>query len=416
MGESPKDLAARARSGDARAQYLYAANLAGAGRRDEAETWLQAAASNGEPDALYTLATRELKSIDSVGKAVDLLSQAKGGAAAARLLSVLRAEGYGLAPDWDGAVAAVLDLAQQGDPASQRQIAGLLILDDAESPAAAALLDASAEADLVAVAVAAARRAEGRAWGSEDVAARAANRLAELRYPRAEYLKQRMTGAKVGAAPPPVNWEDVAVRLKTPAKAPLPGKRLLSEPDVQIFENVVPPELLEYVIAQAAPRLGPSLTVDSRDGSVRRDAYRTSLTATLGPVDQDLVIVAINRLIAAVAGVDHQNAEFLSVLRYAPGDEYRPHYDWLPPGADFDRGGQRVRTALLYLNDDYQGGETHFLIPDVKVRGKPGDLLVFSNALPDGSGDKASRHSGLPVTAGHKWLGSKWFRERPYRF
>jgi hypothetical protein len=213
-----------------------------------------------------------------------------------------------------------------------------------------------------------------------------------------------------------LNWGEIAAMLKSSALPAFSGKRLLAEPDVQIFQNAVPAELLDYVIAQSAPRLAPSTTVDSRDGSTRRDAYRTSLTAILGPVDQDLAIIAVNRRIAAIAGVEHQNAEFLSVLRYAPGDEYRPHFDWLPPGPDFDRGGQRVRTALLYLNDDYWGGETHCLAPDIKVRGMPGDLLVFSNILKDGSGDKASRHAGLPVIDGNKWLGSTWFRERRYQF
>lgn len=420
MSEPPplEEIIARAKSGDGRAQYVLAAALSRAGKRDEAESWLQAAAKSGEPDALYTFATRELQSIKGAAKAAMLLSRAAdgGSAVAARLLAVLRAEGYGVPEDWKGAVAAVLALAAKGDPASLREIAALLMLGNPESPQGAALIEAAAEKDAIAAAVCVSRRILGRSFGSAQIVARALQRLEEVQYPRVQLLKERSAAMDEGEQAPTVDWGAISAELLVaPPFRPI-TQRLLNEPDVSLFPEAVPAELLEYVIAQSAPRLAPSTTVDSRDGAVRRDAYRTSLTATLGPVDQDLAMVAINRRIATLAGSDHRCAEFLSVLCYAPGQEYRPHFDWLPPGPDFDRGGQRVTTALLYLNDDYKGGETHFLKPDFKVRGKPGDLLAFANVLKDGSGDKASRHAGLAVTEGRKWLGSKWFRERPYVF
>jgi hypothetical protein len=420
MAEPPsiEEVIARARAGEARAQYVLAASLSRAGKRDEAEGWLQSAAKGGEPDALYTLATRELHSMKGAARAVELLSRAAagGGTPAARLFAVLRAQGYGIEPDWTGALSSVLALARAGDPSAQREIAGLLILDDPESAVGASLIESAAEKDLVAAAVVATRRAAGRSIGDAAAADRALRRLEEARYPRTAYLREKNRGKAFAAKPAAVDWNEVAARIASPPNLSVKAEQVLRQPDVRLFASAAPSELLEYIIAQAAPRLAPSTTVDSRDGSVRRDSYRTSLTATLGPVDQDLVIVAINRCVAALASVDHQNAEFLSVLRYAPGDEYRPHFDWLAPGPDFDRGGQRIKTALLYLNDDYEGGETHFLTADRKIKGKPGDLLVFSNALPDGSGDKASGHAGLPVVGGNKWLGSYWFRERRYQF
>jgi len=135
----------------------------------------------------------------------------------------------------------------------------------------------------------------------------------------------------------------------------------------------------------------------------------------MGIVDLDLPLTRINRQLALLAGHAPERAESLGVLYYAPGKEYRPHYDWLPDGPERERGGQRLTTALLYLNDEYEGGETHFISPDIKFRGAPGDVLVFDNVLADGAPDRASRHAGLPVTAGAKWLGSTWYREKNYR-
>ncbi|CAA9506513.1 MAG: hypothetical protein AVDCRST_MAG44-1098 [uncultured Sphingomonas sp.] len=53
------------------------------------------------------------------------------------------------------------------------------------------------------------------------------------------------------------------------------------------------------------------------------------------------------------------------VLHYAVGQQYRPHHDYLEASqvghaANIARRGQRIATFLLYLNDEYDGGETRF--------------------------------------------------------
>ena len=192
---------------------------------------------------------------------------------------------------------------------------------------------------------------------------------------------------------------------------------LSAEGDVHSrLRRLVAPEVCEYVIAHAASRLGPSLTYDPVNGGMMRDPLRTSSTASLSPIDLDLALVALNRLIAHTVGVADKNGEFLSVLHYRPGQQYHPHCDWLPAGPDLERSGQRAMTALLFLNDDYRGGETHFLAPDLKIRGRTGDLLVFSNLDAQGAPDPLSRHAGLPIENGEKWIASKWFRSKEYQF
>ncbi len=102
-----------------------------------------------------------------------------------------------------------------------------------------------------------------------------------------------------------------------------------------------------------------------------------------------------------------KQGEPLQVLRYAPGQEYRPHFDAI------DRAdNQRVLTFLVYLNDGYEGGETRFLHSGLTVKGKKGDGLLFRNAGQDGRPDPNSQHAGLPVTSGEKFLASRWIRQR----
>ena len=75
--------------------------------------------------------------------------------------------------------------------------------------------------------------------------------------------------------------------------------------------------------------------------------------------------------------------------------------------------GQRTETFLIYLNDDYSGGETHFPELGLSHVGARGDALVFSNVDAAGKPDDATRHAGLPPTSGEKWLFSQWIREFP---
>ncbi len=69
------------------------------------------------------------------------------------------------------------------------------------------------------------------------------------------------------------------------------------------------------------------------------------------------------------------NGEGLQVLRYGPGAEYRPHYDYFDPEqpgtpAILKRGGQRVASLVMYLNTPTRGGATTF--PDAQARGRAG--------------------------------------------
>ena len=74
----------------------------------------------------------------------------------------------------------------------------------------------------------------------------------------------------------------------------------------------------------------------------------------------------------------------------------------------------RQLTALIWLNGDFEGGETHFPDIDITVRGGIGDMLVFRNITGDGEPDSRMLHAGLPATNGVKWLASRWIRTENY--
>ena len=110
--------------------------------------------------------------------------------------------------------------------------------------------------------------------------------------------------------------------------------------------------------------------------------------------------------------------EAFAVLHYAPGEAYGEHVDFLDPAipayaAELAQRGQRVATCLIYLNDDYEGGETEFPKLGLSFKGGKGDALIFFSTDPSGHPDRRTVHAGRTPTSGEKWLLSQFFRDRP---
>lgn len=178
-------------------------------------------------------------------------------------------------------------------------------------------------------------------------------------------------------------------------------------PRVLRFDSFFFARECDYLAATAAPRMQPSVVVDERTGKQIPNPIRTSDGAAFPWLLADPAVTALNRRIAAASGTAFDQGEPLQVLRYRPGQQYKPHLDAIA-GLD----NQRILTMIVYLTDDYQGGETRFLRSGFTFRGRKGDALLFHNTLPDGRPDPMSEHAGLPVTAGTKLIASRWIRAR----
>jgi hypothetical protein len=157
---------------------------------------------------------------------------------------------------------------------------------------------------------------------------------------------------------------------------------------------------------------------DAKSGTLRVDAMRSNTGAVFSLIDTDFVIQLVRARIARAAGVGADALEPAEVLHYSIGESYRPHVDFfhpqLPNFAEQMRvKGQRIKTCLVYLNDDFEGGETEFPKLGLKYRGRAGDALIFENVKANGAGDLSTLHAGLPPTQGEKWLFSQWMRSKP---
>lgn len=183
-----------------------------------------------------------------------------------------------------------------------------------------------------------------------------------------------------------------------------------ADPHIEMVQALFSPEECRYLQLIANPWMEPAM-IYAADGSWVRDPHRDSDNMVVKPMAEDLVVHAINRCIAEATATEYGWGEPLHVLRYHPGQQYRPHHDAL---GDVPAEKRRIATALIYLNDAYEGGETHFPELGITVCGAVGDLLIFHNLTADKQPDPRMTHAGLPVTRGEKWLATRWIRGADY--
>jgi prolyl 4-hydroxylase len=190
-------------------------------------------------------------------------------------------------------------------------------------------------------------------------------------------------------------------------------------PRIFTIRNFIPKSVCAWLVKYGRKHEERAVVWDAAsDGSVKVDDNRTNSVAYTALLQPDIALQLVNLRIASVTGLPIAQQEPTNILHYARGQQYRPHFDFITPeeaagmGPAFRALGQRVMTFLIYLNDDFAGGETAFPQLDWRFRGASGDALLWWNLTPGGEPEPLSLHAGLPVARGEKWLFSKWIRER----
>jgi hypothetical protein len=191
---------------------------------------------------------------------------------------------------------------------------------------------------------------------------------------------------------------------------------LADDPMVAVIENVLSVQERLYVIEKATSLIKRAMV--SLDEAPAEIQGRTGKNCWLRYRD-DSSIMAIGKKIADIVGIPINYAEAMQVIHYGPGEEYRPHYDSYDLSTARGQrcckfGGQRLLTALVYLNDVPNGGGTNFPKLSLQVEAKAGKMVVFHNVARDETRPHPmSLHGGMPVVEGDKWAFNMWFHARP---
>jgi hypothetical protein len=238
-------------------------------------------------------------------------------------------------------------------------------------------------------------------------------RSAELGFPSARDQLRLLAGREGD------DWSALQRAVDVHAwRKPLQPVELSQDPRVMAFQGVANPKVCDWIAAQARGRLRPAEVFSGARGQAVSHV-RTNSHAEATLHDGDLLTLGVRERLAAAAGLPVGHMEAPQVLHYSVGQEFVAHVDFLDTArpseaADLAARGQRVATALVYLNDEgLEGGETDFPRLGLRHRGKKGDALVFFNVDASGQPDRRTLHAGLPPTRGEKWLLSQWFRDRP---
>lgn len=87
----------------------------------------------------------------------------------------------------------------------------------------------------------------------------------------------------------------------------------------------------------------------------------------------------------------------VELLRYENGEQFGLHVDVIPGDSP-----QRTVSVLVYLNDDYEGGEIQFPRQNITYKPRRGSVLMFPSNF-------VYPHTSTPVTKGSKYVAVTWF-------
>lgn len=214
------------------------------------------------------------------------------------------------------------------------------------------------------------------------------------------------------------DWAALRRQVDVAAWTVAPPARAVSKaPRISVIEGFASPAECDWLIERGRGDLRRA-KVYRRDAEGHAEvANRTNTESDFTVSNADLMLCLLRDRIARGIGIETRFFEMTKLLNYQPGQFFGLHADFQAPDTpallrEIEQRGQRVMTFLVYLNDDYRGGETDFPRVGYRFKGRKGDALFFSNVLESGAPDYAAVHAGLPPESGTKWLLSQWVRSK----
>ena len=187
-----------------------------------------------------------------------------------------------------------------------------------------------------------------------------------------------------------------------------------SDPIIYVVDDFISEDECQEFINCSKDKLQPATVVGLKEELKLKD--RTNEFAWLEHHANDSIHEVSKRL-SILVQMPIRNAEMFQVVHYESGTEYKPHFDSFDQSTELGKkywepGGQRMITALIYLNDVEDGGATYFPELNISINPKKGNVLVFHNTISETTNiNPRSLHAGMPVTSGEKWAANLWFRE-----
>ncbi|CAF1160268.1 unnamed protein product [Adineta ricciae] len=209
------------------------------------------------------------------------------------------------------------------------------------------------------------------------------------------------------------------------------------KPLIIYIENFLTRNEIEHLAQLAEPLFNPS-KIFNAEGVRTYDDYRTSTSANLRRQHTPVVKCLEHRFAKFQGNIDVRRIERFQVVKYIPGQQFQPHYDWFWQPEPMKNGGQRLTTFVTYLQANCSQGETEFLeirfnetlhkhLCDIlycdeksassglRFRPIPGNTVFWSNVDKKGLPDHKTYHAGRPPGEnGYKIGLNVWTRVQPH--
>ncbi|KAH8280883.1 hypothetical protein KR054_003105 [Drosophila jambulina] len=193
--------------------------------------------------------------------------------------------------------------------------------------------------------------------------------------------------------------------------SPFKIEQLSLDPYVAYFHDVIANSEMEQIMEHGKGRMERSRVGQSVNATTTE--IRTSQNTWLW-YDANPWLSKIRQRLEDITGLSTDSAEALQLVNYGIGGQYEPHFDFMEKTSDWK--GNRLLTALFYLNDVPLGGATAFPFLHLAVPPVKGSLLVWYNLHRSLHKDFRTKHAGCPVLQGSKWICNEWFHEGGQEF
>jgi len=187
---------------------------------------------------------------------------------------------------------------------------------------------------------------------------------------------------------------------------------LSKDPKIFFIEGFLSESECKELIVLNRSKLLQSKVTDGRkifDSSLRKGKH-TYLSA-------DQLSTSLKKKVSIVHNWDILDVETPQLISYSEGDWYAPHYDAFDSEAleNTKNVNQRIFTNIIYLNENFIGGETEFTKLNLRVKPKTGMLLSFQNCLTNTNYlHPFMEHSSTPIKEGEKNIISIWLTSKKY--
>jgi prolyl 4-hydroxylase len=128
----------------------------------------------------------------------------------------------------------------------------------------------------------------------------------------------------------------------------------------------------------------------------KNSGYRKAQVAWINEPNE--LVDKIKVKVSELSNISVSLQEPFHIVKYTSGGEYKPHFD----------GVFRSKTALIYLNESFVGGETEFPKINRVIKPEVGKLVIWRNTLSNNKIDPDSFHSGRIVEFGTKYIAVIW--------